>query len=82
MAYELGLISGMGNDLFVPDRYATREQAAVMLSCQATSCTLLRQKMRPWSWSLPGEEAEDLSGYQTVILMAGTLTGGQNPGWL
>ena len=32
MAYELGLVSGMGNDLFVPDRYATREQAAVMLS--------------------------------------------------
>ena len=79
MAYELGLVSGMGNDLFVPDRYATREQAAVMLS-------RLYDKLHPAQTAneamvllRSGEEAEDLSGYQTVILMAGTLTGGQNP---
>ena len=79
MAYELGLVSGMGNDLFVPDRYATREQAAVMLS-------RLYDKLHPAQTAneamvllRSGEEAEDLSGYQTVILTAGTLTGGQNP---
>ena len=79
MAYELGLVSGMGNDLFVPDRYATREQAAVMLS-------RLYDKLHPAQTAneamvllRSGEEAEDLSGYQTVILTVGTLTGGQNP---
>lgn len=81
MAYELGLVSGMGKDLFIPDRYATREQAAVMLS-------RLYDKLHPTQTANEamvllhsGEEAEDLSGYQTIVLMAGTLAGGQSP-WL
>lgn len=31
MAYDMGLISGMGDGLFVPDAVATREQAATIL---------------------------------------------------
>ncbi len=56
----MGLVSGMGNDLFVPDRYATREQAAVMLS-------RLYDKLHPAQTAneamvllRSGEEAEDL----------------------
>ena len=83
MAYELGLVSGMGNDLFVPDRYATREQAAVMLSRPYDKLHPAQTANEAMALSAPGEEAEDLSGYQTVILTAGTLTGGQNPpAWL
>ena len=78
MAYELGLVSGMSRDLFVPDRAATREQAAVMLS-------RLYDKLHPTQSEdtmvllRSGEEAESLAGYQTVVLMAGTLFGGQAP---
>lgn len=31
MAYDMGLVSGMGNGVFSPDTYATREQAATIL---------------------------------------------------
>ena len=79
MAYELGLVSGTKNKLFVPDRYATREQAAVILS-------RLYDKLHPAQTAneamvllRSGEEAEDLSGYQTIVLMEGNLAGGQKP---
>lgn len=51
MAYELGLVSGMGNDLFVPDRYATREQAAVMLSRLYDKLHPAQTATRPWSFA-------------------------------
>ena len=77
MAYEMGLVNGMSGNLFAPGRAATREQAAVMLSrlygklhpVQEESMAILRQ----------GEDRPDLTGYQTVILMAGSLAGGQIP---
>ena len=79
MAYELGLVSGMGDGLFIPDRYATREQTAVMLSrlydklhpAQAANETMVLLHS--------GQETESLDGYQTVVMMAGTLFGGQDP---
>lgn len=77
MAYEMGLVNGMSQNLFVPGRAATREQAAVVLS-------RLYGKLHPASEEtmaiLRTDEAmPDLSGCQTVILMAGSLTGGQKP---
>ena len=77
MAYEMGLVNGMSKTLFVPGRAATREQAAVVLS-------RLYGKLHPASEEtmaiLRTDEAmPDLSGCQTVILMAGSLTGGQKP---
>ena len=75
MAYEMGLVNGMGKNLFVPGRAATREQAAVMLS-------RLYGKLHPAAEEtmaiLRADEAiPELTGCQTVILMAGRLTGGQ-----
>lgn len=77
MAYEMGLVNGMSKTLFVPGRAATREQAAVVLS-------RLYGRLHPASEEsmaiLRTDEAmPDLSGCQTVILMAGSLTGGQKP---
>ena len=77
MAYEMGLVNGMGTNLFVPGRAATREQAAVMLS-------RLYGKLHPAAEEtmaiLRADEAlPELTGCQTVILMAGRLTGGQAP---
>ncbi len=73
MAYELGLVSGMGNDLFrCRIGNATREQACC--SCSAacmTNCTLLRTANEAMVLLRSGEEAEDLSGYQTVITHGG-----------
>ena len=68
MAYEMGLVNGMSQNLFVPGRAATREQAAVVLS-------RLYGKLHPASEEtmaiLRTDEAmPDLSGCQTVILMA------------
>ncbi len=78
MAYELGLVSGVSRDRFAPDRAATREQAAVMLS-------RLSGKLRSAGGDetmvlLQGtEDPASLEGVQTVILTAGRLTGGQSP---
>ena len=77
MAYEIGLVNGMGKNLFVPGRAATREQAAVMLS-------RLYGKLHPAAEEtmaiLRADEAlPKLTGCQTLILMAGSLTGGQAP---
>lgn len=77
LAYEMGLVNGMGKDLFAPDRAATREQAAVMLS-------RLYGKLHPAVQETiaivrPDEEVTDFSGCQTVVLMGGVLSGGQAP---
>lgn len=77
MAYEMGLVNGMGKDLFLPERAATREQAAVMLS-------RLYDKLHPAGQEnmaiiRSGEEIPDLTGCDTVVLMGSTLAGGQNP---
>lgn len=51
MAYEMGLVNGMGGDLFVPHRAATREQTAVILEPAvrpaASHCTGKRRHCAP-----------------------------------
>lgn len=77
MAYAMGLVSGTGQSTFAPDRAATREQAAVMLS-------RLYHKLHPAGSGetillLQGSETlPETADCTTLVLMAGTLTGGQN----
>ena len=77
MAYEMGLVNGLGSGLFVPQRAATREQAAVILSRLYGKLHPVRQETMAIVHS--GETLPDFTGCQTAVLMAGTLTGGQNP---
>lgn len=75
LAYEMGLVNGMSSSLFMPERAATREQAAVMLS-------RLYDKLHPAGQETiaivrAGEALPDFTGCTTVVLMAGTLSGGQ-----
>ena len=77
MAYEMGLVNGMGGDLFVPHRAATREQTAVILS-------RLYGRLHPIAQENaaivhPGEAPADYTGCQTAVVMGGMLTGGRNP---
>lgn len=78
MAYELGLVSGMSQTLFVPDRAATREQVAVML-------TRLYDKLHPVNAQenaailAADEELPDLTGCDTLILTGSRLAGGRSP---
>ena len=78
MAYEMGLVNGVGKDLFAPERTATREQAAVMLS-------RLYEKLHPAAAAetaaIVREAAleADPAGCKTVVVMGKTLLGGQNP---
>ena len=77
MAYAMGLVSGTGQSTFAPDRAATREQAAVMLS-------RLYHKLHPAGSGetillLQGSETlPETADCTTLVLMAGTLTGGQS----
>ena len=75
LAYEMGLVNGMSGTRFAPDRAATREQAAVMLS-------RLYDRLHPAAQETvailrTGEELPDFTGCTAVVLMAGTLSSGQ-----
>lgn len=42
-AYELGIVNGVGNNMFAPERPITRQEAAVMLSNLARLCGLEKE---------------------------------------
>lgn len=77
MAYEMGLVNGLGSSLFMPQRAATREQAAVILSRLYGKLHPVRQETIAMVRSV--ETLPDFTGCQTAVLMAGTLTGSQSP---
>lgn len=77
MAYEMGLVNGLGSSLFMPQRAATREQAAVILSRLYGKLHPVRQETIAMVRSM--ETLPDFTGCQTAVLMAGTLTGSQSP---
>ena len=54
IAYDLGIVGGMGNGKFAPDSTATREQAAAML-------VRTSEKLR-----MKSQAVEDLSGYTAL----------------
>ena len=76
LAYEMGLVNGMGKNLFVPGRPATREQTAVILS---RLCNRLHPAV-PETMAIvrSGEEVPDFTGCQTAVIMSGVLAGGQD----
>lgn len=76
MAYELGLTGGISADHFAPDRSATREQAAVMLTRLADRLTA-PEAAETVAILRRDEALPSLDGCQTLILMYGTLIGSQ-----
>ena len=77
MAYELGLVSGVGQNRFAPTRAASREQAAVMLSRLYEK--LHQTVTETMALVHSGEEQPDFTGVQTAIFTAANVTGGKNP---
>ena len=69
MAYEMGLVNGMGGDLFVPHRAATREQTAVILSRLYSRLHPIAQENA--AIVHPGEAPADYTGCQTAVVMGG-----------
>lgn len=75
MAYELGLVNGTDSTSFSPDRYATREQAAVLL--MRLYDKYYAQNPQTIGVVTSEEELPALEGVETVALQAYQLAGAQ-----